>query len=81
MDYKICMLPLFLFSIQISDFYAKLLSLYAKISVLLSKWPAFYSRFLVWVCTCERRPFLTLYEVCVCCSRKVLSAKVVVEVD
>ena len=36
-------------------FYANSWSLYAKVSVIFSKWPAFYAKFLVWICTHEYR--------------------------
>ena len=49
-------MPTFSFPVQIPDFYAKYWSLYAKVSVLLSKWPTFYSKFLVWPHTREHRP-------------------------
>ena len=57
LNYKLCVCPAFLFPVQIPDFYAKSRSLYTKVSVLLSKWPDFYSRVLVWVRTRERHPF------------------------
>ena len=50
------MRPIFLFLVLIPDVYAKSRSLYTKFSVLLSKWPDFSAKFLVWVRTRESRP-------------------------
>ena len=54
---------MFLFPSQIPHFNAKSRSLYAEVSVLLSKWPAFNSKILVWVCIRERRPVRLLWGV------------------
>ena len=55
------MLPAFLFPVQIPDFYVDSRSLYAQVSLLLSKWPDFYPKVLVWVRTSERRPVRPLW--------------------
>ena len=52
-SYVFC--PAFSFLVQIPAFYAKSQSLYAEVSVLLSKWSAFYSEFIVWLSTCDCR--------------------------
>ena len=39
-----CVLPAFSFTILIADFYAKSWSLYADVSMVPSKWSAFYSK-------------------------------------
>ena len=56
LGYELCVLPAFSFTVQIPAFYAKYQSLYAKVSILLYKWLAFYSYFPVWVHTREHRP-------------------------
>ena len=56
LDYKLCVCPVFSFPVQIPAFYAKSRSLYDKVSVLLSKLPGFYVKFLIWVSTHERCP-------------------------
>ena len=49
-------LPAFSFPVRFPDFYVESWSLYAEVSVLLSKWRAFYSEITVWVRTHERHP-------------------------
>ena len=46
----------FLFPVQTPPFNTEYRSLYSEVSVLLSKWPAFYSKLRVWVLICECRP-------------------------
>ena len=50
--YVACIYP----PVQIPAFYSKYRSLYDDVYVLLSKWPAFYSEFIVWVRTHAHRP-------------------------
>ena len=57
-----CVFHIF-FPVQIPTFNAKYWSLYAGVSVLLSKWPGFYAEFIVWVRTCDHRPVRLLWEV------------------
>ena len=56
----------FYFPVWIPGFYAKSWSLYANVSVILSKWTSLYSQFIIWVCTFERRPIQPSGCVCVC---------------
>ena len=53
---KLWLCTVFLFIIRIPDFYAESLSLYSKVSVILSKWTSFHAKVPVWVFTWERRP-------------------------
>ena len=46
----------FLFPVRIPVFYAESRSLYAKFSVLLSKWTCFDAEILLWECKLESRP-------------------------
>ena len=41
MDYKVCVRPAFLLPFQIDNFCADYRSLYAKVSMILYKWPVF----------------------------------------
>ena len=56
LDYKLCVCTMFLFLDQIPAFYVKSWSLFAEISLLLSKLIDFYAGVLIWVYTCEQRP-------------------------
>ena len=79
MDYKICVCTAFFFHVQTPSFYAKFRLLYANVSVILSKWPGFYTKVLVWVCTCEWCPVRPSWGGCCVC--KACFSKLVGGVD
>ena len=76
LDHKLCVLPVFLFPVQIPNFYVKSQSLYAKFPVLISRWSTFYAKVLLWVHTHERCPVRPLWGG-LCCTRKACCAKLV----
>ena len=77
LDYKPCVCPAFSLLVQTHDFYAKSCSLYAKVSLIFSKWPDFYAEVLVWVSTRERRSVCPSWVVVGggCCALKARCAK------
>ena len=77
LDYKVCVLPTFYFPVRIPDFCAKSRSLYAEVSMLLSKWLDFYSKFIFWVHTRVCHPVRLSSGGVVLCMQSVLRKSIV----
>ena len=83
LGYKLCLCPAFLFPVWIPVFCAFSRSLHAKVFVILSKWPDFHAKVLIWLWTHDLHPVHPLWGVggVACTKRKLHSAKLVIGVD